>query len=125
MEDPDIKESLEYLEEMIGEYEKLVQNIGKNGLNASLLLNYRDEVQITMHELRAMDVDLKEYWYRIVTLDNNLRKQAQQFVNEIGYHNFKQYQIVNDPPPDHWWWYLNRTAQPPQEEKKSWKFWKK
>jgi len=125
MDDPDARESLEYLMEIMAEYEKMVLNIGKNGLSASLLLNYRDEIQSTMHDLREMDLDLREHWYKIVTLDNTLRKQAQQFVNEVGHTNFKQYQIINDPPADHWWWYLNKTTQPPRDEKKGWRFWKK
>ena len=110
MDDPDIKESLEYLQEVMGEYDRMIHNIGKNGLSAAMLLYYRDEIQDTLHELRGMDVDLRDYWYKIVTLDNMLRKLAHAFVTEVGHKNFRQYQIVNDPPHDHWWWYLNKTT---------------
>ncbi|MDQ7823740.1 MAG: hypothetical protein RDV48_13160 [Candidatus Eremiobacteraeota bacterium] len=124
MDNEDLKESLEYLEEVLFEYERLVMNIGKNGLSASLLMNYRDEVQELMTELSMQDIDLRDQWRKVVTLDNVLRKSAQQFVNEVGHQNFKQYQIINDPPREHWWWYLNRTTAAPVE-KKDWKFWKK
>lgn len=125
MDDEELLETIAYLDEVLTEYGKLVQNIGKNGLSASLLLNYRDEVQYTMQELRGQDVDLRKYWQRIVVLDNLLRVKAQQFTEEIGHANFKQYQIVNDPPREHWWWYLNKTTIPPPAKMKDWKFWKK
>jgi Ribonuclease G/E len=125
MDSEEIRESLDYLEETLTELEKLVKNIGKNGPTASLLCNYRDEVQDTIEELRGQDVDLTRYFQKLVVLDNHLRQNAKAFVNEIGHQNFKQYQIVNDPPRDHWWWYLNRTTSPPPPERKDWKFWKK
>jgi len=125
MDDEELMETIDYLEESLKELEKLVKNIGKNGLTASLLCNYRDEVQDTIEELRGRDVDLTKYFQKLVVLDNLLRQNARTFVEEVGHNNFKQYQIVNDPPKDHWWWYLNRTTSPPAIEKKDWKFWKK
>jgi hypothetical protein len=124
-DEEEIKESIAYLEDAISEYEKLVGNIGKNGLSASLVFNYRDEIKEVMEDLRLMDVDLRKYWHRIVTLDNMLRKSAQILVTEIGFDNFKQYQIINDPPKENWWWYINRTTPPPREEKKKGKLWKR
>lgn len=125
MEKEEQMEILGYLVEVLTEYEKLVRNIGKNGLTASLLCNYRDEIQYTMQELRGQDIDLRKYWQKIVVLDNLLRQNASIFVEEVGFNNFKQYQIVNDPPKEHWWWYLNRMTAPPPPGKKDWRFWKK
>lgn len=122
--DEETRESIEYLNEVFLEYEKLVTNIGNNGLSASLLLYYRDEIQYTLGDLQSSGLDFKKYYQKLVCLDNMLRVNAQRHVDEVGYKNFKQYQIVNDPPREHWWWYLNVTSRAPIE-KKEWKFWKK
>lgn len=126
--DPEVKELLDYLEEVLQEYEKYVLNIGNNGLAASLLLNYRDEVQDTLDDLRGDDVPLTEYWKKVVELDNIVRKNARELVREVGPANFKQYQIINDPPKTRWWWYLDRTTPdvsgiPPAP--KPWEIWRR
>lgn len=125
MDEEELEESIIYLEELLDEYMKLVKNIGHNGLSASLICNYRDEIQILMRELRMADADLRKYWSKIVATDDTLRKRAQAFVEEVGHENFKQYQIVNDPPRENWWWYLNRTTIAPPPEKKEWWPWKR
>lgn len=124
MEEEELQSMLEYLDEVLGEYEKKVMNIGQNGLSASLLLNYRDEVQELLTELSRANVNMSSYWKRIVALDARLRGNAQRFVSEVGHSNFKQYQIINNPPKELWWWYLDKVTVPPPPEKKSWEFWK-
>ncbi|MCD4785545.1 MAG: hypothetical protein K8T10_17120 [Candidatus Eremiobacteraeota bacterium] len=124
--DPDAREMLEYLQESINEYRKYVENIGKNGLAASNLNYYRDDIQDVLDLLKYDDsINLKEYWGQIVKLDIQLRAKAAIYVREIGYNNFKQYQIVNDPPLTRWWWYLNRNVAPPIIKPKFWEIWKK
>lgn len=124
MDENDIRESFEYLEEVLADYERMVKNIGNNGLSASLLMNYRDEVQDILRELAMQDIDLRAHWKRIVLLDTELRRKSQVYVSEVGHANFKQYQIINNPPQERWWWYLNRTTLPPPSDKKPWEFWK-
>ncbi|MFP4498936.1 MAG: hypothetical protein ACLFQV_12060 [Vulcanimicrobiota bacterium] len=119
-------EMLEFLEESIDEYEKYLKNIGRNGLAAVNLGYYRDDIQDVLDNLKYdPDVDLKEYWQRIVKLDLELKAKASLYVREVGHANFKQYQIINDPPAIRWWWYLNRSvASPITEKTKFWELWK-
>ena len=124
--DPEVKELLDYLEEVIEDYMRYVENIGNNGMAATLLLNYRDEIQEILDELKfEKDLDLQEYWRKIRDLDEIVRQKQQILVNEIGYDSFKQYQIIQDPPLSHWWWYLNRLTAKPLPPNKIWEFWKK
>jgi len=119
------KDELEFLEEVLVEYEKYIHEIGQLGYAASLLLNYRDEAQESLEELQVYqregeDLDLQPYWQRLVAADTVLRTRAEEFVNEVGYANFKQYQLVNDPPRSHWWWYLDKKPAPPITTKTAW-----
>lgn len=124
--DPEIQEELDYLEEVLEEYEKYVNNIGSNGYTAPLMLYYRDEIEESLRELTPeADLDLKPYWKRAAELDNIVRARAALAVKEIGYNNFKQYQIINDPPKLHWWWYLDKIVAPPLKESPRWQFWKR
>ncbi|MCL5038088.1 MAG: hypothetical protein M1269_13390 [Chloroflexi bacterium] len=123
--DPELKELLAYLDEVIEDYQRYVFNIGKNGLAASLMLYYRDEVQDLLEELQyEEDLDLTDRWRRVGELDKLLRENQEAAVKEIGHNSFKQYQIVNDPPRSHWWWYLDRVTPAPEADKKFWEFWK-
>jgi len=122
----EVRELLEFLQESINEYSRYVNNIGRNGLAAANLNYYRDDIQEIIDFLKYDDsIKLKEYWGQIVKIDLQLRGKAPIHVREIGYNNFKQYQIVNDPPLTHWWWYLNRIVSPPIEGPKFWEIWKK
>ena len=124
--DDDLKELVDYLEEVILDYERHVENIGKLGLTAPMTLYYRDEVQETLELLEGeVEVDTQPYWLRVVELDRLLKACMQELVDEIGHANFKQYQIINDPPRARWWWYLNREARSPQPPPAFWQFWKK
>lgn len=119
------KDELDFLEEVLVEYEKYVHDIGQLGYAASLLLNYRDEAQESLEELQIYqregeDLDLQPYWQRLVAADTVLRTRAEEFVNEIGHANFKQYQLVNDPPRSYWWWYLDKETAPPVTIKTAW-----
>ena len=119
-------ERLEYLEEVIGEYERYVNTIGTLGVNAPMLLYYRDEIQEMLDELMAEgDLDLQCTWAQVVELDNQVRDRSQVLVDEVGHANFKQYQIINDPPRQHWWWYLNTVTRAPVPPVKFWEVWKK
>ena len=121
------RELLKFLQESINEYAKYVRNIGRNGLAASNLNYYRDDIQDVLDYIKYdKNVNLKDYWGEIVKLDLQLRGKAPMHVREIGYENFKQYQIINDPPLTHWWWYLNRMVAPPAAKgPKFWEIWKK
>jgi hypothetical protein len=104
-----LDEALEFLEDSIAEYAKYIENIGRNGLAAANLNYYRDDIQDVLDMLKYHYAEeLKPYWEEIV-----------------GYNNFKQYQIINDPPQVRWWWYLNRTTAPPAIQPKFWELWKK
>ena len=119
MDDNDVREEMEYLDEVILDYSTMVKNIGKNGLAASLLMNYRDEIQDIMTELALNNRDIREYRKKVVMLDNELRQKAQAYVNEVGHANFKQYQIINNPPLERWWWYLNKVTMGREEDKRN------
>lgn len=124
--DPEVKELLDYLDEVIEDYRRYVENIGHNGLTASLLLNYRDEIQEILDELKyEKDLDLKDYWLKVRELDEVVREKKQELVREIGYENFKQYQIIQDPPLTRWWWYLDRQVAKPLPPARFWEFWKR
>lgn len=120
------RELLKFLQESINEYAKYVKNIGRNGLAAVNLNYYRDDIQELIDYMKFdSKVNLKEYWGQVVTLDVQLRGKAPIHVREVGYENFKQYQIINDPPAGNWWWYLNRMVMPPAAERpKFWELWK-
>lgn len=116
---------LEFLEESIEQYGVYVNNIGRNGLAAANLGYYRDDIQEMLDLMKYEEkVNLRPYWERILRLDMLLQAKAPAYVREVGYQNFKQYQIINDPPHTHWWWYLNRRVAPPVSEVKFWEIWK-
>jgi hypothetical protein len=122
----DLVDEIAFLVESIDQYEKYVNNIGRNGLAAVNVGYYRDDIQDIIDLLKyEEDLNLRPYWERIVRLDLQLRAKAPQYVREVGHENFKQYQIINDPPHVRWWWYLNRTVAPPIMQPKFWEIWKK
>lgn len=122
----DVRELIDFLEESIQQYQQYIENIGRNGLAAVNVGYYRDDIQDILDLLKYRDdVNLRPFWERIVKLDLQLRGKAPYYVREVGYDNFKQYQIINDPPLTRWWWYLNRNVAPPIEKPKFWEIWKK
>lgn len=118
-----IKEEIEYLDSILKEYERFVLSIGSLKYTAAMLLYYRDDIQDSLEFLKRY-ADIKDYWKKVVYLDNILRGKANIFVYEVGYNNFKQYQIVNNPPKLYWWWYLNKQVSAPPVEKRWWEVWK-
>ena len=117
---------LEFMEESIEQYNQYVTNIGRNGLAAVNLGYFRDDIQEVLDMLKyEQSLNLRPYWEIIVRIDLELRAKAPIYVREVGYENFKQYQIINDPPLTHWWWYLNRIVAPPAVQPKFWEIWKK
>lgn len=124
--DEDTAELLEYIEEVLSDYERHVKRIGELGFTAPMLLYYRDEIQETLEILEEEpEVDTQPYWRRVVEHDNLLKANKQALVDEIGHVNFKQYQIINDPPREHWWWFLNRETAGPPPPVPFWMFWKR
>lgn len=104
-------EEIQYLEEILREYGKYVENIGHHGLEANLLLYYRDEVQDTLEDLEGK-APLQSYWREVVEWDQKLRENSAEFVNEIGRENYSLQRDGRMPPKTHWWWYLDRgTSQ--------------
>lgn len=120
----EIQEALEYLDEVLEDYGRFVMNIGENGVAAPMVLYYRDEVQDLLDELTTASAEISAHWLRTVELDDEVRRRAQALVDEIGWANFKQYQIINDPPRQNWWWYLNRETRAPAPPPPFWQFWK-
>ena len=121
----EVREALEYLAEVLTDYERFVQNIGQNEFTAPMLLYYRDEVQDLLDFLtEAQTPNMQKWWQRTVEADNVLRAHSQDFVDEVGWANFKQYQIINDPPRQNWWWFLNRETRAPAPPPPIWQFWK-
>lgn len=124
--DPEIEELLVYLDEVINDYQRHVENIGELGFAAPMTLYYRDEIQETLAMLdREPGVDTQPYYRRTVEYDTRLKARRQDLVDEIGHINFKQYQIINDPPRSHWWWYLNTETKAPPPPAPFWQFWNK
>lgn len=120
-----VRETWDYLMEVMGDYETFLQNIGNLGFSAPQLLYYRDEVQEALDELQGRtDVNIHGAWQKVTELDTILRARAQTLVDEIGHKNFTQYQIQNDPPRSYWWWWLNRVTAPPVTPPRFWEFWK-
>lgn len=123
--DPLVRESWDYLMEVLGDYETFLGEIGNLGLSAPQVLYYRDEVQEFLEELTGNEtINYQGAWQKVRELDEILKDKSQALVDEIGYKNFLQYQIINDPPKKHWWWWLNRVSKPPPEPPKVWQFWK-
>lgn len=120
--DEDIKEEFIYLEDAIETYSQMINNIGSLAYSAPLLLNYRDEIQDSLDFLKSLNYDTSKFWGKVVQLDLQFKGKSAIFVKEVGYNNFKQYQIINDPPQTRWWWYLNRVVSAPEKEKVP--FWK-
>ena len=110
---------------MLGEHEKFVNDIGNNHHAAPMTLYYRDEVQDAITEVENLGGETQTAWAKVVALDTLLKARAQTLVNEIGWHNFKQYWIMNDPPKERWWWFLDRQVAPPVQPPPFWMFWKK
>jgi len=125
--DAEVKELLDYLDEVLRDYERYVGEIWRLGYAAPQLLYYRDEVQDLMEALAPeAGVDLKPRWQKIRELDLAVRGKAVELVREVGHANFNQYQIVNNPPQTRWWWYLNRTTADPESSKASiWQWWRR
>lgn len=122
--DPDVKEAWDYLQEVVGDYERYLSQIGELGLAAPQVLYYRDEVQEFLDLLKGnAQVDFRGVWVKVKKLDDYLREHSQELVDEVGHKNFIQYQVINDPPRAHWWWYLNRVTTPPAAPRAFWQFW--
>jgi hypothetical protein len=127
-EDEDVDEEQElrdYANEVIRDYEKYVSNIGKNGLTAPMMLYFRDEIQDTLTALDEMKADTQQFWAYVVELDGFVKGRAQEVVDEIGWNNFKQYWIMNDPPRERWWWYLSKSVPEPPPPPRFWEVWKR
>ena len=123
--EPIVRESWDYLMEVLGDYETFLEGIGELGLSAPQVLYYRDEVQESLEYLTGNEtINYQGAWQKVNQLDEILKEKSQTLVDEIGYKNFIQYQIINDPPKKHWWWWLNRVSKPPPEPPKIWQFWK-
>lgn len=120
------KQVWDYLLEVVGDYERYLADIDNLGLSAPNLLYYRDEIQEMLDEFKGDPrVDFRGVWSRVRELDEIFRTNQRRVVDQIGYANFAQYQIINDPPRTHWWWWLNRFVSPPAPPPTWWQFWKK
>ena len=123
--DRETQEMWDYLLEVVGDYERYISDIGNLGYAAPQLLYYRDEIEDMLLEFKTdRRVDFRGVWLRVKALDEILRQRQQEFVDEVGHNNFKQYQIINDPPRTHWWWWLNRVTKAPPPQPAWWQFWK-
>ena len=121
--DEELQAHISYLNEVMDDYERFINNIGKNGITAKLMLNYRDEIQEILSFLNNYEIDLSKYWTRLVKLDQILRSRRTAAVKEIGRKNFIMEQIRKEPPKDHWWWYIDRSV--PKDKPGFWDFMKK
>lgn len=105
----ELKKHLDYLNEVLDDYERFINNIGQNGVSSKLMLNYRDEIQEILSFLNHFEIDLSDYWTRVMRLDQNLRVRRSTVVREVGRKTFLMEQIKREPPRNHWWWYLDRS----------------
>ena len=119
----ELEEHLLYLNEILDDYERFINNIGKNGISAKLMLNYRDDIQEMLAFLNNFEVDLTEYWKKVMRLDQVLRVRRSTVVREVGRKTFLMEQIKNEPPKNYWWWYIDRSE--PKEKPGFWDFLKK
>jgi hypothetical protein len=119
----ELEAQITYLDEVMDDYERFINNIGKNGLTAKLMLNYRDELQEILSFLNNYEIDLSKYWARLMKLDQILRSRRSTVVNEIGRKNFIMEQIRKEPPKNYWWWYIDRSV--PKDKPGFWDFLKK
>lgn len=120
------KQVWDYLQEVIKDYQRYLADVDDLGLTAPNLLYYRDEIQEMLAEFKGDPrVDFRGAWTLVKSLDEVLRANQKKIVQQIGYANFRQYQIINDPPRSHWWWWLNRVVGPPPPPPPWWQFWKK
>lgn len=119
-------EEIEYLEEILAEYERFVENIGANELSAPLLMYYRDELQDSLTSLEQR-VPLQPYWAQTVELDQQVKDRAAEIVAEIGWENYRIQRGARKPPRAYWWWYLDAGLAPPERPNvvKSWWEWLK
>lgn len=101
------KEEIEYLEEVLQEYTRFVDNIGHNGLAANLVLYYRTELQEVLTDLQGR-APLERYWRETVALDEQLKKKKTLLLNEIGWENYRIERASVNPPKAYWWWYLDQ-----------------
>lgn len=117
-------EEIEYLEEVLNEYSKFVQNIGQNGFSANLVLHYRTEVQETLTDLEGR-APLESYWQQTVELDDLLRKKRIEFIHEIGLQHYRLERQQVNPPKEYWWWRLDSGLTDPNKPNllKSWWGW--
>jgi hypothetical protein len=117
-------EEIEYLEEILNEYKRYVENIGENGLSAPLLLYYRDELEETLRDLEGR-APLQSYWAQTVELDNILRERSTDFVAEIGWESYRIQREARKPPQAYWWWHLDTYVPKPSRPNpvKTWWDW--
>lgn len=118
-------EAWNYLLEVVADYEEYLGQLGNLGYAAPNVLYYRDEIQEFLDMFKGNpEADFKGIWTKVKALDEYLQQNKQKLVDEIGYANFKQYLIINDPPQAHWWWYLYRYTSAPAPPPKVWEIWK-
>ncbi len=108
----DLEEYEAYIRELLSEYRRLIDNIGKNGLAAPMLLHYRDELHETLGIL--MDQEdiapfLEPYLEELEKLDDKLLERASDFLKELGgIRKLMHYRWSVKPSTDRWWWYLEK-----------------
>ncbi len=111
----DFDEYKSYLEELIAEYERFVLNIGRNGINAPMLLHYRSEIQDVLDELEGQEdiaPFLEPFYKKLEKLDDELLNKGEAFIKELGgIVKLRQYQWSLRPPTRHWWWYLDKYVK--------------
>lgn len=109
-DDFDQKEELEYLSDLIDSYGELVNNIGNNGLSASLILLYRDEIEESLDLLRNENIDMEQF-AQLNLFDEKLREQTFEFVTEVGRSAFIEGRAATGAPKSSWWWYLDTLVK--------------
>ncbi len=115
-------EEIEYLEEILREYERYVENIGQNGLASNLLLHYRSDLQETLTDLEGR-APLESYWQQTVLLDEKLRGKKEEVLAEIGWNHYKTERAAVNPPKHYWWWYLDAGLTVPDQPNRIQSWW--
>lgn len=120
----ELKAQLSYLNELLDAYGGFVGNIGKNGLAASLILSYRDEIAESMNYLEEEQIP-EEFLSKLNILDEELRQRAAEFIAEAGRDAIRQGREAVAAPKDAWWWYLDSGVKEIKAPRNIWKEFKK
>ncbi len=110
----DFEEYESYLEELLAEYRRFIENIGRNGLAAPMLLHYRDEIEdvfSVLSEQEDIAPFLEKFYQELEKLDEMFLGKAKEYIRELGGPSkLMHYRWTVRPTRDRWWWYIDKEV---------------